>query len=62
MILSGRFNDGLITYMVPGHTKFNPDSLFSQMTNRIYKRDLFDTSEVIEIVKTCDETGHKISP
>lgn len=35
--------------MVPGLTKFCPDILFSEIANKFYKTDVFNTSELIHI-------------
>lgn len=61
MLLSERFNDAFITYMVPGNIKFEPDVLFSYIANRFYKIDVFNTSELIEIVSACTTTVHHIN-
>lgn len=33
-------------YMVPGHTKFAPDLLFSEIAHRFYKTDAFNTKDL----------------
>lgn len=47
--------------MVPGHTKFEPDSLFSQIANRFYKTDIFDTNDLLHVVGACNAVPHELS-
>eukprot|EP00171_Calliarthron_tuberculosum_P023270 IDg23270t1 len=51
MVIRGRFQRVVMSYVVPGHTKFEPDVLFSQISNRFYRKDVFQTSELLHVVE-----------
>lgn len=40
-----------VSFMVPGHTKFAPDLLFSQIAKSYYKSDVFNESELHHLVE-----------
>lgn len=49
-IFCGRFSHVVLSYMVPGHTKFHPDALFSSIAHPYYKSDVFNTQEPAAII------------
>lgn len=54
MVARGRFRRVTLSYMVPGHIKFEPDSLFLQIENRFYKTYVFETNELLHIIGACN--------
>ena len=54
MISKGRFKRVILSYMVPGHTKFGPDLMFAQIANTFYKTDVFNKKELLSLIKSCD--------
>lgn len=55
-VATGRFTRMILSYKVPGHTKFMPDTLFSTIEKRFYNRDVFNKSELLDLVRewaTC---------
>lgn len=46
-LVSGRLVDLKMSFMIPGHTKFAPDRLFSSVSRVVYKRDLFTVADVV---------------
>jgi len=53
---TGRFEDVKISFMVPGHTKFTPDWLFSQIANRFNISDIFNIQDLLTIISACEDT------
>lgn len=47
----------MLSWMVPGHTKSKPGMMFSATVNRSYNRNLFDISELLDLVRECG-TSH----
>lgn len=54
LILQGRFKGVILSFIVPGHTKFQLDVFFSKIANRFYKTDMFNTSEYLKVIGSCD--------
>lgn len=54
MIAARRFKCVRFSYMVPGHTKFQPDSMFSEISHRFYKSEVHNTLELVDVVGTCN--------
>lgn len=54
MIMKGPFKKVILSFMVPGHTKFEPDSLFARIAHKFYKTDIFNTVELLDLMPTCD--------
>lgn len=48
-----RFMRVILSYMVPGHTKFDPYTPFSATANTSHNMDVFSTSELLDLVKEC---------
>ncbi len=46
--------------MIPGHTKFEPDSMFAQIANRFYKTDVFNTKELLQVIGACSAVPHEM--
>ena len=44
------FDDVHIRFMTPGHTKFPPDILFSQISKTYNEQDVFNTQQLLEII------------
>lgn len=61
MVTRGRFRRVVMSYMVPGHTKFEPDTIFAQIANRFYKTDVFNTNELLQVIGACDAVPHEIA-
>jgi len=40
--------------MVPGHTKFWPDVVFSTIARRYYRSDVFSFDDMIKLISDCD--------
>lgn len=48
--------------MVPGHTKFAPDLLFSQIASRFNITDVFKSEELRQVVRSCQATPVELPP
>lgn len=53
MVLIGRLDRVVLSFMVPGHTKFEPDSLFSRIAHKFQRSDVFNTPELVQLVRSC---------
>lgn len=58
----GRFKRVTISFIVPVHTKFDPDLLFSNTAHRFYNTDLFKTSEILNVVSSCNSINREARP
>lgn len=58
-VICGRFTRVVLSYMVPGHTKFEPDSLFARIAHRFYITDVFQTSELLRVICDCGAVPHE---
>ena len=50
MVQQGKFDSICISFMIPGHTKFVPDQLFSKIAKIYNKSDMFTTVELQNVV------------
>jgi len=44
------FDDVRIRFMIPGHTKFSPDLLFSLISKTYNEQDVFNTQQLLELI------------
>lgn len=58
IIIHGRFKKLKISFLVPGHRKFEPYLLLSTMTNKFPKADVFSTKEIVDAVISHTVTPH----
>lgn len=54
-IYAGLLKQVIITHIVSGHAKVEPNSLFLTMSKRTYTPDVFNTAELWDIVRKCAE-------
>ena len=50
--MTGRLDQVTLVYMVPGHTKFEPDALFSNIAQKFRKTDVFNTEELLSVIES----------
>lgn len=61
MVASGRVKRIALSYIVPGHTKFQPDTMFSQIENLFYITYTFETRDLIQVIGACNVIPHELS-
>jgi len=50
IVALGLYDDIRVRFMVPGHTKFTPDILFSSISRTYRLRDVFNTKQLLDII------------
>lgn len=58
----GSLRSDTLLCMVPGHTKFETDSHFSQISNLFYKIDVFETNELLHVIGACNSVPQLMAP
>jgi len=62
MICQGRFDRVILSFMVPGHTKFGPDLLFAIIAHAFYKTDVFNSNDLLEVIRSCEVQASLTTP
>lgn len=50
-----------MSYMVLGHTKFEPDVMFSEIASKFYCTDVFNTNELASLIESCSIAAERLS-
>ena len=55
LVKSGRYDEVEVCFMVPGHTKFNPDRMFAWLSDLLRTIDVFEISDIVAAVdRACE--------
>lgn len=60
MIAKNCFAKITFSFLIPGHSKQEPDALFSLIANNYYNHDVFNTSKQLNIAPSCNADLHEL--
>ena len=52
LVKSGMYDEVQLCFMIPGHTKFNPDRMFAWLSNLLRGIDIFEINDIVTAVET----------